>query len=85
MAAQLQQKGAPMQTIESHRIHKIVGRELFDSEIACNEEVKNATGLTIDELLRGFIFSSRNQFAKELRKWKTTGELMQADEVFTKS
>jgi len=73
-----------MQTIASRRLHKILGKEIFDTLTVENDEVRNATGLDIDQLLRGYIFSSRNHFDQQLHKWKSTGELMQADAVFAK-
>ena len=57
-----------MQTIVSSRLHKILGKEIFDTLTVENDEVRNVSGLDIDQLLHGYIFSSRNYFDQQLHK-----------------
>ena len=72
-----------MEKFDSERLNKILGKEIFESGYASNDEVVAATGLTIDQLLRGFIFGSCNGFRSELRRWRKTGQPMRADRIFT--
>jgi len=71
-----------MEKFDSERLNKILGKEIFVGRYAGNDEVLAATGLTIDQLLRGFIFGSCNGFRSELRRWRKTGQAMRVDKVF---
>ena len=73
-----------MQMFESKRINRILGKEIFKEKQAYNDEVLSATGLTIEQLIRGFIFSSANGFTEELKHWQSTGKPMRVSQVFTK-
>ena len=59
---------------EARRIDAMIGKRHFKEGMVTNDEVKEAVGLTIDELLLAFIFSSRNHFDEELERWKQTGK-----------
>ena len=71
-----------MDCFDSDRLNKILGKETFKNSYASNDEVVAATGLTIDQLLRGFIFGSCNGFNDELQRWKKTGQHMRVDAIF---
>jgi len=71
-----------MEKFDSERLNKILGKEIFVGRYASNDEVVAATGLTIDQLLKGFIFGSCNGFRSELRRWRKTGQPMRADRIF---
>ena len=71
-----------MEMFDSGKLNKILGKAVFKTSHASNDEVVAATGLTIEQLVRGFIFSSRNGFIDELRRWRETGQPMRVDKVF---
>ena len=71
-----------METYKSKRVNAILGKELFKNEYVSNDEVKKVTGLTLEQLLRGFIFSGKNSFNQELKRWQETREPMRAEIIF---
>ena len=71
-----------MEMFDSDKLNKILGKAVFKNSHASNDEVVTATGLTIDQLLRGFIYSGCNGFRSELRRWRKTGQPMRADWIF---
>jgi len=71
-----------MEMFDSGKLNKVLGKALFKTSHASNDEVVAATGLTIEQLVSGFIFSSRNSFVDELRRWRETGQPMRADWIF---
>lgn len=72
-----------MEKFNAIRLNKILGREIFNQRktYAYKDEVKRKTGLTIKQLLYAFIFSSRNNFYKELQRWKETNKPMRWQKI----
>ncbi|WP_281951895.1 hypothetical protein [Nitrosophilus kaiyonis] len=74
-----------MDFYKADNINNILGKEIFKNRLnVSNDEVKKVTGLTISELLRAFIFSRKNNFKQELRKWQETKEPMNIEAIFNK-
>ena len=74
-----------LEVFDAQRLNRILGQETFKGKKAHNDEVKEATGLEIAELLKAYIFSSRNNFARELRKWQKSGQPMSLEAIWQKS
>lgn len=62
--------------VSGTRINTILGKNIFKNENVHNDDVKDATGLSIQDLIMAWIFSSRNNFKKALSEWKNNNKLM---------
>ncbi len=74
-----------IEVFDAQRLNRILGKETFKSWQVHNDECKEATGLEIAQLIKAYIFSSRNNFNRELRKWQTSGEPMSLEAIWQKS
>lgn len=60
-------------TLQAARLNKMLGSEVFTVGVAVDDTVcADATGLTVDELTRAFIFQSRNNFKEAVGKLKAS-------------
>jgi len=63
------------------KLNSMLGTKTFRQIIVYADEVKEITGLTIEQLTLCWIFSSQNNFKTSLEKWKSSGELMDFREI----
>ena len=63
------------------KLNSMLGTKTFRLNIIYTDEVREVTGLTIEQLTISWIFSSQNNFKTSLEKWKSSGELMDFREI----
>ena len=64
-------------TLQAARLNKMIGADVFTAGVAVDDTVcADATGLTVNELTRAFIFQSCNNFKEAAANLKASGELM---------
>ncbi len=67
---------------DAKRINLMLGVQHFKSHlIIYSDEVQEITGLTIEELFLCWIFSSENGFKESLQQWKSSGDLMDFEQI----
>ena len=68
-------------TADGSRLNTILGTKAFKQIIIYSDEVQELTGLTIEELILCWIFSTQNNFKSSLAAWKKSGVLMDFGEI----
>ena len=66
---------------EGARLNTILGKRIFKDRTITSDEVREATGLSIEELIMCWLFDSRNDFQKALSEWRESGEPMDYEEI----
>ena len=66
---------------EGARLNTILGKRIFKDRTITSDEVREATGLSIKELIMCWLFDSRNDFQKALSEWRESGEPMDYEEI----
>lgn len=66
---------------DGSKLNSILGTKTFNHVIVYADEVREVTGLTIEELILSWIFSSQNNFKSSLEAWKSSGVLMDFGEI----
>ena len=56
------------------RVNTILGKRVFKHEIVSNDEVKEAIGISIKELITLWIFDSKNDFQQMLNEYRVGGK-----------
>ena len=68
-------------TADGSKLNTILGTKAFKQVIIYSDEVEELTGLSIEELILSWIFSTQNNFKKSLEAWKSNGILMDFGEI----
>ena len=66
---------------DGSKLNTILGTKAFKQVIIYSDEVQKLTGLTIEELILSWIFSTQNNFTSSLEEWKSSGVLMDFGEI----
>ena len=68
-------------TADGSKLNTILGTKAFKQVTIYSDEVEELTGLTIEELILCWVFSSQNNFKSSLEAWKSNGVLMDFEEI----
>lgn len=66
---------------DGSKLNSILGTKTFNHEIIYADEVKESTGLDIQELFLCWVFASQNGFERSLKEWSKSGNLMDFKEI----
>lgn len=66
---------------DGQKLNSILGAKTFNHQIIYEDEVRDSTGLDIQELFLCWIFASQNRFEESLKEWKKSGKLMDFGEI----
>jgi len=63
------------------RLNTILGKKIFTGGIVYSDDVKEETGLSIQEIIMCWLFDPRNDFQKALHEWREHNTLMNFEEI----
>ena len=66
---------------DGSKLNIILETKTFKQVTIYSDEVQELTGLTIEELILCWIFSTQNNFKSSLAAWKKSGVLMDFGEI----
>lgn len=66
---------------DGQKLNSILGAKAFNHQTIYADEVRENTGLDIEQLLMCWIFASQNRFNESLKEWKKSGKLMDFREI----
>ncbi len=67
--------------VDGARLNTILNKKIFKHGYVGTDEVKNKTGLSIEELILCWLFDSKNNFQKVLSEWVENDKPMNFKEI----
>ncbi len=67
--------------VSGSKLNTMVSGKVFKDTNIDTSDVKLTTGLSIEELTYSWVFESRNNFKECFNEWKSTGKLMNFQEI----